>query len=114
VTFSGKSGQYRTLGFTNDSVPSATVTVYQPNGAQLVHGTVIASTTGLRLPELPAMGTYTVMVDPGRNSGKITVALITPITISITIGGSPLSLSLTPTGQRTYITFSGTTGQYLT
>ncbi|MGH8209677.1 MAG: hypothetical protein ACREU6_08785, partial [Steroidobacteraceae bacterium] len=53
-------------------------------------------------------------VDPGSNSGNLTLALITPITGALTAGGAALNLNLTPAGQRALVTFSGSVGQYLT
>ena len=114
VTFSGTSGQYLTLGLTNDTVSSATLTISQPNGTTLLSKTVTSATNGVQLPALPATGNYTILVDPGTNSGNLTLALITPLNGTLTVGGASLPLSLTPTGQRGFVTFSGTAGQYLT
>ena len=114
VTFSGTSGQYLTLGLTNDTISSATITISQPNGTTLVSKTVTSSTTGVQLPALPATGTYTILVDPGTNSGSASLALITPLSGTLTVGGPSLPLALTPTGQRAFVTFTGTAGQYLT
>jgi YD repeat-containing protein len=114
VTFSGTSGQYLTLGLTSDTVSSATITISQPNGTTLLSKSVTSSTNGVQLPALPTTGNYTILVDPGTNSGNITVALITPLNGTLTVGGASLPLSLTPIGQRGFVTFSGTAGQYLT
>jgi hypothetical protein len=114
ATFSGTTGQYTTLAVTANTIASSTLTILKPDGTQLVAAPVTSSTTGVQLPQLPASGTYTIVVDPGINSGSITLALPTPVTGSVSAGGAALPLNLTPTGQRGLVTFSGTAGQYLT
>lgn len=113
-SFSGTVNQYLTLGITNDTVAAATITVYNPNGSQLTSQAVTTSTTGLQLPRLPATGTYSIVIDPGTNTGSMTLTLISPVTGTITVGGAALPLALTPAGQRGVITFTGAAGQYLT
>jgi YD repeat-containing protein len=113
VTFNGTAAQYLTLGITNNSIASATVVIAKPDGGTLVSATV-TGTSGVQLPQLPATGSYTIRIDPGSNSGSLTLALVTPINTTATVGGPAVPLNLTPAGERAFITFNGTAGQYLT
>jgi len=113
VTFNGTAAQYLTLGITNNSIASATVVIAKLDGGTLVSATV-TGTSGVQLPQLPATGTYTIRIDPGSHSGSMTLALVAPINATATVGGPAVSLNLTPAGEREFITFTGTAGQYLT
>jgi len=114
ATFTGTSGQYLTLGFSSDTVTSATLTIFAPGGGRFLSTTIIPGTPSVQLPRLSTSGSYTVLVDPGANSGDVTLTLVSALTRSVTVGGSALSLNLTPAGERALVTFRGTAGQYLT
>lgn len=114
--FSGAAGQYLTLAIINNNIPNAALTVYDPNGSQLTTGTVPSSsgTTGFQLPQLPATGSYTIVINPGSNSGSMTIEPLAPISGTLQLGSSPTPLNLSPNGERALLTFSGSSGQYVT
>jgi len=64
---------------------------------------------------LPVTGTYSINIDPADSStGQITLTLYdvpADPTASITIGGSPVTVTTTTPGQNAKLTFSGTAGQ---
>src|SRR5438034_2267077 len=60
----------------------------------------------------PSTGTYTIVLDPGATiTGGLTLTLSAEMTGSITIGGSPVSVSITRPGQKARLTFSGAAAQ---
>jgi len=114
VTFTGSASQFLTLGITNNNIASATVVIAKPDGTTLISTTVMPGTTGVQLPALPATGAYTIRIDPGSHSGSMTLALLSPVSTTATVGGAAVTLNMTPAGQRALVTFNGTAGQYLT
>ena len=67
--------------------------------------------------QLPANGTYTIVIDPsGPGTGQTTTNLynVTDVTGSVTINGAALPVTTTVPGQNANITFSGTSGQLAT
>jgi hypothetical protein len=67
---------------------------------------------------LPATGTYRILVDvSGAETGSVTLTLydVPPdINTSITIGGSPVTVTTTAPGQNASLTYSGAAGQQAT
>ena len=112
--FDGVAGQYLTLGLSNNSVASVTITVIDPDGNTVVSATASSSTPAIQLPELPDTGTYSIVIDPGANTGSLAVSVAPPLTGSLIIGGVTLPLSISPAGRRALVTFNGTAGQYVT
>jgi YD repeat-containing protein len=112
--FDGVAGQYLTLGISNDTIASATVSIIDPDGNTLVSGTVTPSTPAIQLPRLVDTGTYSIVIDPGSNTGSLTLAVAPPLTGTLTVGGATLPLTISPAGRRALVSFSGTAGQYLT
>jgi IPT/TIG domain-containing protein len=112
--FDASAGDLLSVGVTALTISSATVKVFSPDGSQLTSATVSSINQGLQLPQLPLSGTYAIAVDPGSNTGNMTLSLASPTTGTVAVDGSPLSLNLSPSGQRAFVTFAGTAGQYLT
>jgi hypothetical protein len=117
LTFGGTSGQRVSLKV-NPSAPIGTVAILNPDGSTLASTTsgIVAAFIDTRT--LGATGTYTVKVDPsGANTGNVTVTLydVPPdVTGPITIGGSPVNVTITTPGQNGALTFNGTQGQQVT
>jgi len=112
--FDASAGDLLSIGVSALTISSATIKIFAPDGSQLTSAVVSASNLGLQLPQLSLTGTYAVVVDGGANTGNLTLSLTAPSTGSVTVNGSPLTLNLAPAGQRAFITFTGTAGQYLT
>lgn len=112
--FDGVTGQYFTLGLSNDTIAGATVTILNPDGSQLLSATVTPSNPAIQLPRLPDTGTYTIVIDPGANTGSVTMTLALPLTGTLSAGGAALPLAISPAGRRALVTFGGSAGQYIT
>jgi IPT/TIG domain len=111
VTFSATAGQRLNLAVTNANL-SAALTILKPDGTTWVPPTTVSNGTGIDTVPVPATGTYTIVIDPGATvTGSLTLTLSAEIGGSITIGGSPVSVSVTRPGQKARLLFSGTTGQ---
>jgi YD repeat-containing protein len=111
--FEGKVGDLLTVGVTSTTFSSLVVKVFGPNAAQVASGTVTSAGQGLQIPKLAMSGTYTVVVDGGGSSGNASIGIFRPLTDTITVGGTSSTLSLTPTGRRGLVTFSGNQGDYV-
>jgi large repetitive protein len=88
---------------------------YRPDGTTYVPPVVSAiGPEGTRdLPNLPATGTYTVLIDPaGASTGTVSVKLVGESTSVLTINAAPQAIVLNA-GQNGRYTFSGTAGQNL-
>jgi YD repeat-containing protein len=114
VTFNGTQGQVLHLVLTGVTIPSSSVSLYKPDGAQLWSTSVTTSGGSFILPTLPDSGTYAIFIDPlGTNAGNITLTLWGDLSETITVDGPPLPLNITGAGQTARVTFSGTAGQRL-
>jgi YD repeat-containing protein len=106
-TFSGTAGQRITL-IMSGTFQAVSVTLITPTGGtQVAGGTVI----------LPTTGTYKISIDPLTFTGSATLTLydVAPdITGSLTIGGAPVSFTITTPGQNATLTFNGTAGTPIT
>ena len=110
VTFSATAGQRLNLAVTNASL-SAALTILRPDGTTWVTTSVSNGSTVDTAPA-PTTGTYTIVIDPGATiTGSLTLTLSAEIAGSITMGGSPASVSLTRPGQKARLLFSGTASQ---
>jgi YD repeat-containing protein len=94
--FDGKVGDLLTIGVGSTTLASATLKVFNPDGSQLTSGTV----------------TYTIVIDPGSNTGTLALDIVRPILGTLALNGAPTPLVLAPPGQRALLTFSGTQGTY--
>jgi YD repeat-containing protein len=111
VTFSATAGQRLNLAVTNANL-SAALTILKPDGTTWVPPTTVSNGSGIDTAPVPTTGTYTIVIDPGATvTGSLTLTLSAEIVGSITIGGSPVSVSVTRPGQKARLLFSGTTGQ---
>lgn len=112
VVFDGVAGQRVNLGMTSVSIPSSTVSFYQPNGTLLWYGTYGSGGGALDSPVLPVTGTYTIVIDPASTyTGSMTLTLSAEQTGTITIGGAAVPITLSRVGQNARYTFTGTAGQ---
>lgn len=107
--FDGVIGQYLTLALTNNTVASATIKVFAPNGALLVSSSVTASTPSVKVPRLTRTGTYSIVVDAGSNTGSMNIALYGPVMGTLALDGASVPITIPLAGRRALLTFSGTT-----
>jgi YD repeat-containing protein len=117
-TFSGTAGQNQSLAWSGSTFTGSWsyIYIYNPDGTQLSNTYFDNGASGrasgtLALSNLPATGTYTVLVSPfGASTGQVTIGL--NATGSMSVDGAPSTFSL-PGGQNGYYTFSGSAGQTL-
>ncbi len=114
-TFSGTSGQWVSLGFTSVTIAFSTVTLLKPDGTTLASTTLGTAGGGLEPPgTLPATGTYTLVVDPsGTNTGNITLTLMSYLSGTLNLDGTPTTSTISTIGQNALYTFTGTMGQWV-
>ncbi len=112
VVFDGVAGQRVNLGMTSVSIPSSTVSFYQPNGTLLWYGTYGSGGGALDSPVLPVTGTYTIVIDPASTyTGSMTLTLSAEQTGTITIGSAAVPITISRVGQNARYSFTGTAGQ---
>lgn len=114
-TFDATAGQNGSILWTNATIGAATIYVYKPDGTQWASATVGTSAQSgtLDLRNLPATGTYTVLVDPtGAATGAINLQLLADAPGSLAIDGAPLPVLIAP-GQNGSFAFQGDLGQRL-
>jgi len=117
LTLSSSAGQVVSQMNTNVTFPNyATVFIYGPDGAPV--GPSWTATTGCPCFTGPMTlgyaGTYKIYIDPeGTNTGEITTTLYnsTPVTGTITAGGSAVTATTTVPGQNAQYTFTGTANE---
>ena len=116
LTFSGTAGQAISLNVTGSPVPASWLTIYKPDGSNLIGQTNIggANLGFIDRQVLPASGTYTIVIDPqGTNIGNFNVTLYNLVDVSGTLtpdaGATPVNITVP--GQNASFTFNGTTGQ---
>jgi YD repeat-containing protein len=118
MTFDGTAGQRVSVQMTNVTTNISFVSVLKPDGTNLVSPTFVNTFGGLiDTPILPVTGTYTILVDPHTTyTGSMTLTLysFTDISGTLTIGGSPITVTFTTPGQQANLTFNGTAGQQVT
>lgn len=114
-TFSGTSGQWVSIGFTSVTIAVSTVTLLKPDGTTLASNTIGTAGGGLEPPNtLPTTGTYTIVVDPsGTNTGNITLTLMSYLSGTLNLDGTPTTTTITPIGRNALYTFTGTAGQWV-
>jgi YD repeat-containing protein len=118
LTFSGTAGNAISLLETGSTYSNgAFLTVYAPNGTPLGP---VSSISSLGTPlfagpmTLPQSGTYKIYIDPpGSSTGQITTTLYnaTPVTGTITAGGSAVTFTNTSPGQNGVYSFTGTASE---
>lgn len=74
--FGGTTGQPVSIGFTNNTMGTVTVTLLKPDGTSLTSTISNSSSFSLPTQTLPTTGTYSIKIDPsGASVGSITVAV---------------------------------------
>lgn len=113
-SFTGTAGENLGLGINGLQVTGAStyayVQIYQPNGMQLalVICYLINGRCDVNLNNLPASGTYSVLVSPGSNSGTLSFTTTVSHEVTGTLSpNTPLNLSLSRYGQNGRLTFQG-------
>jgi trimeric autotransporter adhesin len=110
--FDAAYGDLLSVGVINTSIPSVTLKVYRPDGVLFASGVVTAAGHGLQLPKVSIAGTYTLVVDPGTNTGAISLGVMRPLLLSAAIDGPQVVASLSPAGRRAVVTFTASAGSY--
>lgn len=110
VTFSATANQRLNLAVTSANLTAA-LTMLKPDGTTWVT-TSVSNGSVYDSPPVPTTGTYTMVIDPGATvTGSLTLTLSAEIGGSITMGGSPVSVSITRLGQKARLLFSGSLNQ---
>jgi YD repeat-containing protein len=118
LNFDGTAGQRVSLEFGNVFITVSKVSILNTTNGTMVYDFIYSggSVRFIDTITLPDTGAYAVYVDPLENyAGSMTLTLydVPPdIAESLTIGGPPLPLSLTP-GQNAVITFEGVADQHV-
>jgi len=119
LTFTGTAGQAYFVQQTSITTPTGYVNLVAPDGS-VIDWVGFESGSGylycLISEPLPMSGTYTVWVqNEGTDTGSETLALISMPSSSgtISVGGSPVTLTTTTAGEDELITFSGTAAHRL-
>jgi YD repeat-containing protein len=111
LTFSGAAGQIVSAAATNNTYScfGTTFSILKPDGTSLANF-IHCGNSSLNNQTLPSTGTYTVLVNPGSNTGGATFTLTQNISQALA-SNTPLTVSSTLAGQVFDLTFSGTAGQ---
>jgi hypothetical protein len=112
LTFEGSGGQRVSLNASTTLSGTGTcrslVALLNPDGSTLAQNTCPEDSGFLDTQHLPRAGTYTVLVDPGQNTGTVTLTLYNVEDVgTLTEGGPPVTLAITTPGQRGRLTFYG-------
>ena len=117
LTFSGAAGENLGLGVSGVALnPAAAASVivgtYKPDGSPLVSTVCGADGTACaaNLENLPATGTYTVIVQPANGQTGAQRLWLSHDVSGKLVSGTPLSVALTRPGQNARLTFTGTAG----
>ena len=114
VVFDAVAGQRVSLLLNGSTMAGGTATIYNPDGTTLNSSNFDASGGFLDARDLPATGTYTILVDPSStNTGGITLNLynVVDVTGPIMPGGASVPTTVATPGQNLLLTFGGTAGQ---
>jgi YD repeat-containing protein len=119
VLFDGTKGQNLNLVFTNDTIPGTTsFYVYKPDGTQLGNPYSLSYTSGsptrlsVDLTNLPATGTYSVLIKPPATAvGSIDVRIWEEKTGALSSANNNSAAISLEAGQNGRYSFSGTAGQ---
>jgi hypothetical protein len=118
LSFVGSAGGRVSVQLTGVTVASGTVSVLRPDGTPLVLRSFTTSGTFVDPVQLPASGTYTVLIDPtGAAVGAATASLfdVPPdVAGSIVAGGAPVTVTVASPGQTARLSFDGTAGRSVT
>ena len=117
LTFTGSTSQRLSVKSNSNFNACWTLTILKPDATQLSSTFTCSDNLFIEPQQLPANGTYTIVIDPsGAGTGQTTTNLynVTDVTGSVTIGGTALLVTTSVPGQNANITFSGTLGQQAT
>ncbi len=119
LSFTGNAGQWVSLGVSDTTIgaPSccttSTVAIYKPDGTALLTPLQFYQPIGTNSLQLPATGTYTILVDPYLAvAGNATLTLSEDLSQSIIINGPQVTL-MNRAGQNERVSFSGNAGQWI-
>ncbi len=113
--FDGGQGEQVSLAISGLQFYSSGLTIFRPDGVQLVAIGVPSWGATIQIESLPQSGTYTVLVDPsGGLSGSMTLTLSQDLDGGVfVVDGPSKSLTIARPGQRATGTFEGTAGSQL-
>ncbi len=117
ITFSGKEGQRVSLGLSESTIASGSVSILNPEGVTVSGSGTSFSKEGFMEPvTLPSTGTYTILIEPWKEdtgSVKLSPYLVVDQTGSLvpTAEGASKAVSITTPGQRAVYTVAGTAGE---
>ena len=98
---------------TTPASQSLALTVLKPDGTTLTTSSTVAGTT-FNLANLPATGTYTVFVDPGKGAtANLSATYVSSGSTVVPVGGTSTTISTTASGQYAYLNFAATQGENL-
>jgi predicted enzyme related to lactoylglutathione lyase len=116
LTFSATAGQWISLVGTNGMTGQVlgcdvNATIIAPDTTPVTGASACMEQSGfIDAVQLPATGTYTILVDPvSAATGSLTLALytVTDLTGTVTINGSAAPFTTTTPGQNMDVTFTG-------
>jgi hypothetical protein len=119
LSFTGTAGQAVTLSVVADDglgTDCGALRVLDAAGDLVARGCLATVNGGIDAPfELPADGTYRVVVAPadGKGAATLTLSSVTTIEGELRPGGPPVDVDVDRPGRATWITFDGTAGQRL-
>lgn len=113
LTFSGTAGQNLAMSFAG--VRGLRAGVYAPDGSSLADpGNIsFSSDGGVQIPTLPTTGVYVMEIWSPNTVQTVNVSVLTPVTGTLTLNGSPVHVVTTTGGQSASLTFSGNEGDYI-
>jgi hypothetical protein len=118
LTFSGTSGTRMSVAGGSGTITTTLVSIIKPDGGTLGNAVFSASAGFLEPLTLTATGTHALLVDPDlAYTGDKPVTLHTvpaDVTGTLTINGSPATVTIAAPGQNAQHTFSATSGQAIT
>jgi YD repeat-containing protein len=112
LTFRGTQGTYASIALSAVTLSAGAVSIIAPNGALLDSRTFTTAGTVVQ-PQLPATGTYTVVVTPmGSVGGTLSVSLTTSTSPTLGLNQPAYNLGLTNTTP-VNLTFQAAAGEYV-
>lgn len=116
-TFTGTQGQLASLLLSNMSFTSAygnSVSILNPDGSTLTSTSFGQGNFFIAPVELPATGTYTLVIMPqngGTGSATVLLSLFSEQTGTAISSGTPVGVTISTPGQNAQLTFTGAAGQ---
>ena len=117
LNFAGTAGQQIALTVSNSTFTNGSVRILKPDGTSLASTSLVSGANGvISVQSLPLTGNYTVDITgygPAPGTANISVALVAPINLPITLDGTTIPVTVYAPGQPVYLNFSGNAGQYV-